>query len=178
MSEQLTAWDLERVDPCIVILRGRRVILDADLARIYGTTTKHLNQQVTRNKDRFPPDFMFRLQQDEKNELVTNCDILRSIKYSRVLPRAFTEHGAIMVASILNSRRAVEMSVYVVRAFVRCRSILAHHQELAQRLSELERLIASHDKSIRDIVAVLRQLVQDGESDPGTPIGFSTKRRR
>lgn len=177
MSEQLLVPELEPIDPCIVILRGRRVILDADLARIYGTTTKHLNQQVTRNRDRFPPDFMLRLQPEEKNKLVTTCDRFKNIKHSSVLPRAFTEHGAIMVASVLNSRRAVELSVLVVRAFVRFRSILAKHTELTGRLAELEKLVSSHDQSIRNIVAVLEKLVQEEAAESRPPIGFSTRRR-
>jgi hypothetical protein len=161
------------VEPCILLIRGQRVIIDVDLARIYDTTTKRLNQQVTRNRDRFPPDFMFRLQPDEKHELVTNCDHLENIKYSHELPRVFTEHGAIMVASVLNSPRAVEMSVFVVRAFVRFRSILARHEEFAQRLTELESKIESHDESIRTVVTALRELFRDEDGPSPRQIGFS-----
>ena len=92
------------VEPDILLIRGQRVILDVDLARIYGVTTSRLNEQVTRNQERFPPDFMLRLQQNEKNELIANCDRFVNLKHSSAMPRAFTEHGAIMVASVLNSR--------------------------------------------------------------------------
>jgi ORF6N domain len=166
----------DEISPCILRIRGKRVVLDADLARIYGTTTSRLNQQVTRNRDRFPEDFMFRLQQHEKTELVTNRDILRNIKYSRVLPRVFTEHGAIMVASVLNSPRAVEMSVFVVRAFVHFRSILANHTEFSDRLTELESKIARHDESIRSIVTALRELLQDDRRSQNRAIGFRSNK--
>ena len=108
----------------ILDLRGRKVMLDADLAGIYGVPTKVLNQAVSRNKERFPRDFVFRLTPEEKMEVVTNCDHLARLKFSPVLPHAFTEHGAIMAATVLNSPQAVAMSVYVVRAFIRMREQL------------------------------------------------------
>ncbi|MGZ8473375.1 MAG: ORF6N domain-containing protein [Candidatus Deferrimicrobiaceae bacterium] len=111
-------------------------MLDADLAELYGVTTARLNEQVKRNRHRFPDDFMFRLNPIEKAEVVAKCDNLLRLKFSPVLPFAFTEHGAIMAASVLNSHRAVEISVYVVRAFVRMREALAEHRDLAQRLDE------------------------------------------
>jgi hypothetical protein len=128
---------LERVDRTIVFLRGQRVILDADLARLYGVTTKRLNQQVNRNRSRFPEDFMFQLTSEEKTEVVANCDHLSKLKFSPVFPYAFTEHGAIMAASVLNTPRAIETSVLVVRAFVRLREMVATHRELARKLAEL-----------------------------------------
>jgi hypothetical protein len=119
----------------ILLVRGEKVIVDADLAEFYGVSTKVLNQAVRRNKDRFPEDFMFQLNQNEKMEVVTNCDHLERLKYSPVNPLVFTEHGALMAASILNSKRAVEVSLYIVRAFVALRSAVSEHKELARRMA-------------------------------------------
>ena len=96
----------DKIEQRILLIRGEKVILDVDLAALYGVTTKQLNQQVKRNQNRFPPDFMFKLLPEEKKEVVTNCDLLGNVKYSNVLPYAFTEHGAIMAASVLNTPRA------------------------------------------------------------------------
>jgi len=123
----------------ILLIRGHRVMLDSDLADVYGTTTKALNQAVKRNTERFPADFMFQLTQSERLEVVTNCDHLHKLKYSPVLPFAFTEHGAIMLASVLNSPIAIRASIAVVRAFIRFREVLINHKELAGRFAELEK---------------------------------------
>ena len=112
----------ERIERSILFIRGQKVMLDADLADLYGVATKVLNQAVKRNMDRFPGDFLFQLTAEEKAEVVTDCDHLAKLKFSPVLPYAFTEHGAIMAASVLNSPQAVEVSVFVVRAFVRLRN--------------------------------------------------------
>ena len=119
---------------------------------------------------------MFRLTAPEKAEVVANCDHLQRLKFSPVLPHAFTEHGAIMLASALNSRRAIEVSVYVVRAFVRLRGILATHKELAQKLGELERKIQGHDEHIRSLFEAIRQLMAPPER-PRKPIGFSPRNK-
>lgn len=123
----------------ILDLRRRKVLIDADLAEIYGVTTKALNQAVNRNAERFPGDFVFRLTSKEKMEVVTNCDHLARLKFSPALPRAFTEHGAIMAASVLNSPQAVAMSVFVVRAFVRMREQLAANAAILRRLAEIDK---------------------------------------
>ena len=107
---------LENIESRIFLIRGHKVMIDADLANIYGVTTKRLNEQIKRNRDRFPEDFMFQLTKEEKDEVVANCDHLKKLKYSPVLPNAFTEHGAIMIATILNSPVAVQASIHVVRA--------------------------------------------------------------
>jgi hypothetical protein len=133
---------IERIADSIFLIRGMRVMIDADLARLYGVSTKRLNEQVRRNPDRFPADFMFQLSKEEKAEVVANCDHLENLKYSPSLPHAFTEHGALMLASVLNSPKAVETSIYIVRAFIRIREILATHKDLAQKLVDLERKIA------------------------------------
>jgi hypothetical protein len=135
------------------------VILDADLAKLYGVTTKRLNQQVKRNRDRFPEDFIFQLTTEEKAEVVANCDHLSQLKFSPAFPYAFTEHGAIMAATVLNTRRAIEASIFVVRAFVRLREMLATHKELARKLAELEQHLESHDQQIQAIFEAIRQLM-------------------
>ena len=129
---------MERVEDRILSIRGHRVMLDADLAELYGVPTKRLNEQVKRNEERFPEDFAFRLTMKEKAELVAKCDRFSRLKHSTAFPLVFTEHGAIMAANVLNSRRAIEASVCVVRAFVRMREVLATHKELVWRLDEME----------------------------------------
>ncbi len=147
-------------------------MLDADLAELYGVPTKVLNQAVKRNAERFPLDFAFRLRQREKAEVVTICDHLSRLRFSPVLPYAFTEHGAIMAANVLNSRRAVEASVYVVRAFVRLRQVFATHKELAHKLVELERRVGTHDAAIRELVTAIRRLAKPPPNPPQRKIGF------
>jgi phage regulator Rha-like protein len=150
----------ERIEQAILVIRGQRVMLDSDSAKLYGVSTKALNQAVKRNTDRFPKDFMFRLTQQEKSEVVTNCDHLSKLKFSPTMPFAFTEHGAIMVANVLNSVRAVEVSIYVVRAFVKLREVLGTHKALAHKLAELERQVESHDNHIRSLFEAIRQLME------------------
>lgn len=148
------------------------MILDADLARFYGVSTKRLNEQVKRNLDRFPVDFMFELTPEEKAEVVAICDHLPNLKYSRVLPVVFTEHGAIMAASLLNSPRAVRLSVFVVRAFVALRRTLAQHEEFSARLETLEERLADHDDQIIAIVHAIRKLLGPDPVPPSRRIGF------
>ena len=156
----------------ILLVRGRKVILDADLAELYGVPTKALNQAVKRNPARFPADFMFRLTLFEKPEVVTNCDHLAKMKYSRALPHAFTEHGALMLGNVLNSSHAVEVCLLVVRAFVQLRQLLPAHKELATKLDELERKVTSHDQAIAGLIDAIRQLMQS-PSSPSRGIGFT-----
>jgi hypothetical protein len=163
---------VDQIEPLILMIRGQRVILDADLARLYGTRTKALNQAVRRNPDRFPEDFALRLNAAEKNEVVTNCDHLRRLKFSPARPLAFTEHGTIMAANVLNSPRAVHMSVLVVRTFIRLRIWLAAHKELADRLNELERRVSAHDEFIRSLVSAIRQLMAPPPEKARGRIGF------
>ena len=147
---------IHEVERLILILHGRRVMLDADLARIYGVSTKRLNEQVQRNLDRFPEDFMVQLTAEEKAEVVANCDHLKTLRFSPHLPRAFTEHGAIMLASVLSSPAAVQASVQVVRAFVRLREILSGNKELARRLDALEK---RYDVQFKTVFAAIRELM-------------------
>lgn len=173
----IEAQPIDIIGTRIVVLRGQKVMIDADLAELYGVPTKALNQAVKRNLQRFPQDFMFQLTQEEKQEVVTSCDHLAKLKFSNTLPFAFTEHGAIQASNVLASKQAVEMGVYVVRAFVRLRELLASNKELAQRLDDLERKIEqkldSHDHAIAGLIATIRQMT----SPPATqkrPIGFVT----
>jgi hypothetical protein len=171
MSKPAAIVPAGRLESRILLIRGHRVMLDADLADVYGTTTKALNQAVKRNPGRFPPGFMFVLTRREKDEVVTVCDHLQRLKYSPNLPFAFTEHGAIMLASVLNSATAVQASIAVVRAFVRLREILATHKKLAGKLAELEQKIEGHDDEITTLFEAIRQLMETPEK-PTTRIGF------
>jgi hypothetical protein len=152
---------IEHISQTILLLRGQRVILDADLAALYGVTTRRLNEQVKRNSERFPEDFLFRLNQPEVESLNRSQFATGSQKHRnpRFPPFAFAEHGAIMAATVLNSPRAVEMSLYVVRAFVRLRELLASNAELARKLNELERKLEGHDETITAILSAIRELM-------------------
>jgi len=163
---------VEDIASRILVVRGQRVMIDADLALLYGVTTRQLNQQVKRNPARFPADLAFRLRAAEKEEVVTNCDHLRRLKYSPAMPLVFTEHGALMAASVLSSPRAVEVGLFVVRAFVRMREVIGSHRELAKRLDELERKLGTHDRSIGHILDALRQLTAPPEVPRRRRIGF------
>jgi hypothetical protein len=172
-SPSIPALPLDRIDDMILLIRGRRVILDSDLASLYGLATKAFNQAVKRNRDRFPSDFMFRLTPEEKSEVVTNCDHLRKLKYSPALPAAFTEHGAIMAATVLSSPRAIAVSVNVVRAFVRLRQAMITHHEFANKLADLETKLIEHDEKLAEVFQAIRDLMQPAPVSPKRRIGFS-----
>jgi len=162
----------DQVEQRILLIRGQKVIVDADLAEFYGVTTKRLNEQVKRNKERFPEDFMFQLSVNEKSEVVAKCDHLTKLKFSATLPYAFTEHGAIMAASVLNSPQATQMSVFIVRAFVKLRRTIAENKELAQKISQVEQHLAEHDEQIVAIVKAIKQLMQPKPLPQERRIGF------
>jgi len=168
---------VEKIERSIFLIRGQRVMIDRDLADLYGVPTKVLNQAVKRNKGRFPEDFMFRLGQEEKNELVTNCDRLRRLKHSSALPSVFTEQGVAMLSSVLNSERAIKVNILIMRAFVRLREAMASSKELAWKLDELEKRIASHDEKIRTLFQAIRQLMAPEEGQK-KQIGFHVKEKR
>jgi phage regulator Rha-like protein len=150
----------KRVTTKILIFRNQKVILDTDLAELYGVPVKHLNQQVKRNGHRFPSDFLFTLTKAESESLrsqIVTSNVGRGGR--RYLPYAFTEHGAIMAATVLNSKRAIEMSIFVVRAFVGMRQTLALNQHVVSKLSELEARLDSHDAEIQDLVEAIRELI-------------------
>lgn len=162
----------ERIGNRILIVRGQRVILDADLAEFYGVATKRLNEQVKRNRRRFPDDFVFVLTPKEKAEVVAKCDHLSKLKFAKALPLAFTEHGSIMAASVLSTPRAVDMSVFVVRAFVRLRQSLSESEQLGERLRAVEERVALHDQRLASILRAIRHLLGPREVPERRRIGF------
>ena len=166
----------ERIERTILLIRGQKVILDTDLAELYGVQTGALNRAVKRNRERFPEDFMFQIAKEEYDDLKCHFGISRSWGgRRRSFPYAFTEHGAIMAASVLNTERAVKVSVYVVRVFVKLRQMLSTHKELAHKLTELERKIETHDEAIRSLIAAIRQLMAPPEPERGK-IGFKAEK--
>jgi hypothetical protein len=177
LSNEETLIPIESIERAILFIRGQKVMLDADLAQVYGVSTKRLNEQVKRNRDRFPPDFMFQLTDQVKAEVVANCDHLLRLKFSPVPPYAFTEHGAIMAASVLNSERAIQVSVFVVRAFIRLREMVSTHQKLSRRLAELEKDLVGHDEQIQMILKAIKQLMEPSEK-ASKKIGFQLKEKR
>jgi len=172
----------------IVLIRGQKVLLDNDLAQLYGVETRRLNEQVRRNPDRFPADFMFQLNDTEYADLISQFATSKTGRGGRrKLPLAFTEHGALMAATVLSSSRAVEMSLYVVRAFVQLREVLATHKELAARLAELEsktellalkqdNLAGNTRAQLKQVFDAIRQLMASPEPAKKRPIGFVTSK--
>jgi hypothetical protein len=161
------------IEEAILLIRGQKVMLDADLAILYGVQTKALNQAVKRNARRFPLDFMFRLTRVEKNELVTNCDRLQRLRHSSGLPRAFTEQGVAMLSSVLKSERAIDVNVEIMRAFVRLRQMLAAHKDFAHRIADLEK---KYDKQFKVVFDAIRALMTTPTSQ-SKPIGFQVKEK-
>lgn len=164
------------IEQKIYLIRGQKIMLDSDLAELYGVTTKRLNEQVRRNADRFPGDFMFQLSLDEFESLRSHFATLKQGrgKHRKYLPYAFTEHGALMAASVLNTPKAVEVSIYVVRVFVKLREMIASHKELAKKLEELEK---KYDAQFRVVFDAIRQLMIPPEQDK-RKIGFLAKESR
>ena len=160
MANETALTQIEGVDSKIHLIRGQRVMLDSDLASIYGVPTMRLNEQFKRNRQRFPVDFAFQLTPDEFSNLISQFAISSSHGGRRKLPWVFTEHGAIMLAAILNSERAVEMSVFVVRAFVQMREVLLGNRQLAAKLAELEKRVGGHDEVIADLITAIRKLLE------------------
>src|SRR5438270_9069458 len=151
-----------RLAQSIYVLRGQKVMLDADLARLYGVLTGNLNKAVQRNRDRFPTDFMFRLTSDEARNLRFQFGI-SSWGGRRALPYAFTEQGVAMLSSVLKSERAVKVNIAIMRAFVKLRETLETNREFARKFSELERRVGKHDKEIAAIIDAIRQLMAPPE---------------
>ena len=162
----------EVIEEQILMIRGQKVMLDKDLATLYGVTTKSLNQAVKRNVKRFPEDFMFKLTKLEKEEVVTICDHLKSIKFSPQLPYAFTEQGVAMLSSVLSSERAIEVNIAIMRVFVGLKEMVVNHKDLFYKLKELERKIEKHDKEICTIFEAINQLMEPPPQKPKRRIGF------
>jgi len=183
MNENTAPYDTDAVRQRIRTVREQKVILDTDLASLYGVEVKRLNEQVKRNRDRFPVDFMFQLTTNEFEDLRSQnmwsqIATTSSKRRKSNPPYAFTEHGAIMAATILNSPRAVEMSVFVVRAFVKMREQLLATAGLARRLAEVEKELLTHDAALRDLYQKLRPLLLPPPAPDRKPIGFGIKERR
>jgi hypothetical protein len=160
------------IENLIFEIRGQKVIIDADLAVLYGVTTKRLNEQVKRNINRFPADFMFQLNNKEKAEVVANCDLLKQVKFSNTLPYVFTEHGALMLASVLNSDIAINTSVQITRAFVKMRTLLASHKALAEQITKIEEKVSKHDENFKEVFDAIRKLILAPEPKNKNKIGF------
>jgi len=171
MASYKTATDTaRRIKEMIFLIRGQRVMLDSDLARIYGVTTKQLNQQFKRNRERFPDDFAFVLINQEVAQMRSQ-NVTASRRNIRHVPIAFTEHGALMLGNILNSKTAMEASIRVVRAFIWMREQLAANKELAQKLNELESRVGEHDGAISELFEAIRQMLNRPD-EPRREIGF------
>lgn len=169
----------EEIAQRILVLRGQRVLLDADLARIYGVPTKRLNEQVKRNQRRFPEDFVFQLKKEEADALLRSRSQNATLKKGaniKHLPYVFTEHGAIQAANVLNSEAAIEMGVHVVRAFVRLRQWLVTQKALAAKLDQLEARVGQHDKQLAAVIEALRQLTASPDPAHDRKIGFNRER--
>ena len=171
MNQLTQAISAQTLAERILVIRGQRVLLDSDLAALYEVQTRRLNEQVKRNMGRFPKDFMFQLTSDEFEILMSQL-ATSSWGGRRKLPMVFTEHGAIMAASVLNSDRAVQMSVFVVRAFVQLRAPLLDHKELADKLATLEKRVSHHDNSLTAVIEAIRALMAQPKN-ASRPIGFS-----
>ena len=181
----------EQLEPLIFTIRGHRVVLDADLARLYGVSTKRFNQAFTRNRSRFPGDFAFQINAAElgdlRSQFVTSSSQISDLSEEksnrsqfvtgshggrRYAPWAFTEHGALMAANILRSERAVQMSVFVIRAFVRLREQVAANASILKRLAEIDKTLLQHDTALRDLYRKLLPLLQPPADPPKRRIGF------
>lgn len=179
----------ERIQSRIVVLRGQRVLLDADLAAIYEVSTKQLNQAVKRNLERFPEDFMFQLTREEaehvrsRSQSVTlNASRSQTVTSKRgqnvkYLPYAFTEHGAVQLSNILRSKRAIEMGIAVVRAFVQLRALMTDHKTLRAKLAELDARVGAHDEQLAAIVEAIRELAVPVDSPNKRKIGYHAGNR-
>jgi hypothetical protein len=163
---------IEFIEQRIFVIRGQKVILDADLAQLYGVTTKRLNEQVKRNHDRFPKDFMFRLSLEEGQCHLPSRSQFATLKRGqnmKYVPYAFTEHGTVMVANVLNSHVAVHASIQVVRAFIRLREIMTTHKDLVQKLKQMEK---KYDQKFKVVFDAIRELMVSPISSPKRQIGF------
>ena len=161
----------ETIERKIYLIRGKRVMLDHDLAALYQVPTKALNQAVKRNIRRFPPDFMFQLNPSQKKELVTNCDRLKTLKHSSVLPYVFTDLGVAMLSSILNSERAIQANIQIMRTFAKIKELILHHKDLHRKIEEMER---KYDSQFKVVFDAIREILNPPVK-PKKPIGFHVK---
>ncbi len=147
----------------ILFIRNQKIMIDSDLAELFGVPTKRLNEQVKRNSNRFPENFMFQLTQIEKEQVVANCDHLRKLKFSSTLPYAFTEHGTMMLANVINSEKAVETSIRIIEVFVKMRDYLSDNAVIKSELEAIKKKLVNHDKNIELVFSYLDELIDKQE---------------
>ena len=171
MKNQLSLTTQEKIEQVIFLVRGKKIMIDRDLAALYGVKTFRLNEQVKRNIKRFPEDFMFQLSNAEKNELIANCDRFKSLKHSTSNPYVFTEQGIAMLSSILNSDRAIEVNIQIMRTFVKLRELMLVHKDLRQKIEEMEN---KYDYQFKVVFDTIKKLLDPPEK-PKNPIGFHVR---
>lgn len=172
MTKAVTIVAAERIQKCILLIRNKKIILDRDLAVLYDVETKALNQAVRRNIKRFPADFMFQLTKVEKKQLVTNCDRFAPLKHSTSMPHAFTEQGVAMLSSVLNSERAINVNIAIMRTFVKLREIIGSNELLRRKIESMER---KYDEQFKAVFEVLGKMLAEPEK-PKKPFGFHSKK--
>ena len=166
----MTSLALQKtIEQKILLIRGKKVMLDKDLAILYEVPTKRLNEQVKRNSERFPEDFMFQLTKREKAEVVANCDHLKTLKFSPQLPYAFTEQGVAMLSSVLNSKRAVMVNIQIMRTFTKIRELLVTHKDLQRKIEDME---SKYDEQFKIVFETISQLLEPPPEKPKRRIGF------
>jgi len=172
MNQDKTTVFIEKIAEKILLIRGHKVLLDTDLAKLYGVSTKVLNQAVRRNKDRFPDDFIFQLSKGEDDSLRSQSVTSKGRGGRRYLPYAFTEQGVAMLSTVLSSRRAIQVNIEIMRVFVRLRRMIASHAELDRRIKELEQNFRGHEENIQAIFEIISQLIEPPPERPPRRIGF------
>ncbi len=161
-----------RIEQKIFFIRGKKIMIDKDLAELYEVPTKRLNEQVKRNLQRFPDDFMFQLSRRELNEVVANCDHLKGIKFSHTLPYAFTEHGILMISSVLNSNKAIAVNIQIMRTFTKLRELMIAHKDLNDRINALE---GKYDRQFKVVFDTIRKLLMPPPAAKKLPIEFHVR---
>ena len=169
--QSISIVPVEIIQNKIYLIRGQKVMIDADLAALYDVTNKRLKEQIRRNTKRFPEDFMFQLTTEEKNELAANCGQFRSLKHSTTNPYAFTEQGVAMLSSVLNSDRAVEVNIQIIRTFTKLREMMSSHKDFARKIEEMEKKYDHQFKIVFDAIKQILQVKEEENKNRG-PIGF------
>lgn len=161
----------------ILLIRNQKVMIDADIAELFGVTTTRLNEQVKRNQTRFPDNFMFELTKEEKQDVIANCDHLEKLKFSPVLPKVFTKHGIMMVDNVLTSERAIQVSIRIIEVFIKMREILADNLSIKLEIEEIKKKLSNHSKNIELVFNYLDELIEKKDKDkPRRQIGFKADR--
>jgi phage regulator Rha-like protein len=180
MSENTNEHSLvpdELIASRILLIRGKKVMIDTDIAELYGTTTKRLNEQVKRNIKRFPSNFMLELTKEEKMQVVANCDHLEKLKFSSVLPKVFTEHGIMMVANVLKSERAIQVSIQIIEVFIKMREMLMDNLSVKLDIEEIKKKLMNHSKNIEVVFSYFDELNEKKDNKkPRKEIGYRANR--